>query len=67
MQAWENTDEEEREKRRQKSKEIWNSMSDLKKQNMIKAANIAVRSSKEGSLEKYTNRTFKCWIQSRLS
>jgi|TARA_B100001094_G_C18195344_1_gene810344 very-short-patch-repair endonuclease len=55
MQAWENTDEEEREKRRQKSKEIWNSMSDFKKQNMIKAANIAVReSSKEGSkLEKY--------------
>lgn len=55
MQAWEDTDDIEREKRRERSKEIWNNMPDSKKQNMIKAANLAVReSSKEGSkLEKH--------------
>ncbi len=55
METWENTDDTEREKRREKSRQIWNQMPEIKKQNMIKAANLAVReSSKEGSkLEKH--------------
>lgn len=55
LKTWENLSEKEKQDRQQKARDNWNSLSDIEKENILKAANNAVRqTSKIGSkLERY--------------